>query len=200
MSHFFAEIFPDTRDLLLSLTDEFFVNPTGLLATVKCFPWHVDDKALLLGDAAHAVVPFFGQGMNCSFEDCSIFNRCMDKSGPDWEHVFSSFDKERKEDADAIADMAVENYIEMRDHTADERFLLEKEVEFTLEERFPERFIPRYSMVSYHSIPYATAMKRGEIQKTILRELCSSIQTTDELDWEKAERVISEKLTPLSQQ
>ncbi|MFQ5637529.1 MAG: FAD-dependent oxidoreductase [bacterium] len=197
---FFTSRFPDAVPLMPTLTEDFFANPTGSLATIKCSPWSVEDKALLLGDAAHAIVPFFGQGMNCCFEDCTYLNECIEKHGTDWRKVFAEIEKLRKVNSDTIADMALENFIEMRDSVADEAFLLRKQVEFALEEKFPDRFIPRYSMVSFHRIPYSVAYARGEIQERILRELCQSITSVEELDWQKAEALISEQLTRISEE
>ncbi|NIR49958.1 FAD-dependent monooxygenase [candidate division KSB1 bacterium] len=191
---FFKAQFPDAVPLMPTLQEDFFANPTGSLVTIKCAPWFVEDKALLLGDAAHAIVPFFGQGMNCAFEDCTYLNHCIEKYGTDWQKIFPEYQSLRKANTDAIADMALENFIEMRDRVADAQFLLRKDVEFALEEKYPNRFIPRYSMVSFHRIPYATAYERGEIQEEILDELCQSIQSVDELDWQKADSLVQQRL------
>jgi kynurenine 3-monooxygenase len=196
---FFKMQFPDAVPLMPTLVKDFFTNPTGSLVTIKCAPWSVGDKALLLGDAAHAIVPFFGQGMNCAFEDCTYLNACIEKYGTNWQKVFQEYEKLRKANTDAIADMALENFIEMRDQVADAAFLLRKQVEFALEEKYPARFIPRYSMVSFHRIPYSVAYTRGEIQERILRELCRSIESVEELDWGKAEALVSEQLTRISE-
>ncbi len=194
---FFQSRFPDAVPLMPQLTDNFFSNPTGAMVTVKCSPWHVEGKALLLGDAAHAIVPFFGQGINCGFEDCTCLLELLDRHGADWARLFREFEQARKVNTDAIADMAVENFVEMRDRVADPKFLFRKRVELALEERFPHLFVPKYAMVTFHRIPYATAMKRGTVQERILAELCASIERIDELDWGKAERMIGADLTPL---
>lgn len=186
VSNFFKEIMPDALPLMPNLIEDFFAHPTGNLLTVKCFPWNIGGKALLLGDAAHAIVPFFGQGMNCCFEDCYHFDTLLEKYGADWEKVFTQFSILRKENADAIADLAVENFVEMRDLVAHKEFILKKKAEVLLEERFPESFIPKYSMVSFHRIPYAVAMKRGQIQDRILMEMCSHIQNVNELNLDEA--------------
>ncbi|HEY4798368.1 MAG TPA: NAD(P)/FAD-dependent oxidoreductase, partial [Bacteroidia bacterium] len=172
---FFQEVMPDAVLLMPSLLDDFFQNPTGNLLTIKSFPWNIGSKALLMGDAAHAIVPFFGQGMNCCFEDCFHFDDLVNQYGPDWKKVFDEFSIQRKENADAIADMAVENFVEMRDLVSHKAFVLKKKAEALLEEKFPESFISKYAMVSFHRIPYATAMKRGQIQDRILMSMCSSI-------------------------
>ena len=189
--------FPDAIPLMPDLAANFFANPTGAMVTIKCSPWHVGGKALLLGDAAHAIVPFFGQGINCGFEDCTVLLELLDRYGADWERVFSEFETARKENTDAIADMAVENFVEMRDRVADPRFLLRKKVELALETKFPNRFVPKYAMVTFHRVPYAVALRRGEIQDKMLAELCDPIERVDQLDWSRAEQLIRNELTPL---
>lgn len=186
VSQFFKEVMPDALPHMPTLLDDFFAHPTGNLLTVKCYPWNIDGKALLMGDAAHAIVPFFGQGMNCGFEDCYYFDTLVKKHGPDWNKVFTEFSDLRKENADAIADLAVENFVEMRDLVAHKDFILKKKADVLLEERFPDRFISKYAMVSFHRIPYAIAMKRGQIQDRILMEMCSKINTIDELNLDEA--------------
>ena len=186
VTNFFKEIMPDALPLMPNLLEDFFAHPTGNLLTIKCFPWNISGKALLMGDAAHAMVPFFGQGMNCCFEDCFHFDMLLEKYGADWEKLFTEFSNSRKENADAISDMAVENFVEMRDLVAHKDFILKKKAEVLLEERFPGSFIPKYSMVSFHRIPYALAMKRGKIQDSILMEMCSHIQHIQELNLDEA--------------
>lgn len=193
----FREHFPDTVPLMPDVAENFFANPTGAMVTIKCSPWQAGGKALLLGDAAHAIVPFFGQGINCGFEDCTIFLELLDRYGAEWGRVFPEFETARKENTDAIADMAVENFVEMRDRVADPRFLLRKKVELALEAKFPNLFVPKYAMVTFHRIPYAVALKRGQIQDKMLGGLCDSIGRVDELDWGRAEQLIRSELTPL---
>ncbi len=197
VTEFFQLRFPDTLSLMPDLTENFFANPTGAMVTIKCAPWHVEGKSLLLGDAAHAIVPFFGQGINCGFEDCSYLLELLDRHGADWEGVFGKFEESRKVNTDAIADLAVENFVEMRDRVADPRFLFRKKVELALEARYPKLFVPKYSMVTFHRIPYATALRRGQIQDRMLTELCDGIEHLDDLDWSKAENLIRRELTPL---
>lgn len=197
VKEFFREHFPDTVPLMPDLAENFFANPTGAMVTIKCSPWQAGGKALLLGDAAHAIVPFFGQGINCGFEDCTIFLELLDRYGAEWGRVFPEFETARKENTDAIADMAVENFVEMRDRVADPRFLLRKKVELALEAKFPNLFVPKYAMVTFHRIPYAVALKRGQIQDKMLGGLCDSIGRVDELDWGRAEQLIRSELTPL---
>jgi kynurenine 3-monooxygenase len=179
------------------LADNFFANPTGAMVTVKCSPWHERGKALLLGDAAHAIVPFFGQGINCGFEDCTVLLDLLDHCGADWERVFPEFEESRKKNTDAIADLAVENFVEMRDRVADPRFLFRKKVELAMEAKYPGRFVPKYSMVTFHRIPYATAMQRGDIQDRMLTQLCDGIARIEDLNWKLADKLICTELPPL---
>jgi len=190
---FFQTNFSDAVSLLPDLEKDFFNNPTGHLATVKCSPWHYQDKALLLGDAAHAVVPFHGQGMNCGFEDALELANTIDQfNNPilDWKTVFSMVDKNRKPNGDAIADMAIENYITMRDSVRDEKFILKNQLAFELEKRFPKRFCPRYSMVMFHRLPYSEAKERGVIQEDILSQLTDGLSDIGEIDFELAEKLV----------
>jgi kynurenine 3-monooxygenase len=193
----FKSCFPDAFPLMPDLADNFFANPTGAMVTIKCSPWHVEGRALLLGDAAHAIVPFFGQGINCGFEDCTSLLERLDRYGADWGRVFSEFEDARKINTDAIADMAVENFVEMRDRVADPRFLFRKKVELALEAKYPQRFVPKYAMVTFHRIPYATALKRGQVQERMLTQLCDSITRVEDLDWDKADKLIAAELGPL---
>jgi kynurenine 3-monooxygenase len=197
VAEFFQARFPDAVPLMPDLADNFFANPTGSMVTVKCSPWHVEGCALLLGDAAHAIVPFFGQGINCGFEDCTILMELMDRHGADWERVFREFERSRKVNTDAIADLAIENFVEMRDRVADPHFLFRKKVELALETKYPQLFLPKYAMVTFHRIPYATALRRGRIQEAMLAELCDGIERIEGLDWEKADRLVHSELTPL---
>jgi kynurenine 3-monooxygenase len=197
VSGFFESRFPDAFSLMPDLADTFFTNPTGAMVTVKCSPWHVGGRALLLGDAAHAIVPFFGQGINCGFEDCSSLLELLDQHGADWDRVFTEFEKSRKVNTDAIADLAVENFVEMRDRVADPRFLFRKKVELALEAKYPQLFVPKYAMVTFHRVPYATALKRGQVQDRMLAELCDPIDRVEDLDWNKADQLIRSQLTPL---
>ena len=197
VSEFFRLRFPDAIPLMPDLADNFSANPIGAMVTIKCSPWHVDGRALLLGDAAHAIVPFFGQGINCGFEDGSCLLELLDRHGADWQLIFQEFEKVRKINTDAIADMAVENFVEMRDRVADPRFLFRKKVELALEAKYPQLFVPKYAMVTFHRIPYATAFDRGQSQDRMLSELCDSIERVEDLDWNKADKLIRSGLTPL---
>lgn len=191
---FFNSQFHDAADLMPDLIKDFFGNPTGSLITVKCYPWVVEDKSALLGDSAHAIVPFFGQGMNAAFEDCTYMNECIDTHGDNWAEVFKEYQKIRKPNSDAIAYLARENFIEMRDLVASPRFQLKKKIEAELFKRHPDRFIPKYSMVTFHRLPYEIALKRGKIQEIILNELTEGINIIDKIDWEKAGEMVEEML------
>ena len=190
----FERRFDDAIPLMPRLGEDFFGNPTGHLETIRCEPWSFEDHALVLGDAAHAIVPFHGQGMNAAFEDCSAFDQCLRDPDRPWNEVFAEFEKRRRPNTDAIADMALENYIEMRSTVREPKFQLKKDLSFRLEERHPGRFIPRYSMVMFHTIPYAEAKRRGAIQEEILDELTSRAASLDEVDLARADRLIAERL------
>lgn len=203
---FFLQHFPDVVELIPELTREFFSNPTGSMVTVKGLPWHAGGNAVLLGDAAHAIVPFFGQGMNCAFEDCSHLNqliqRQISKRGSDevdWNKVFAEFERNRKKDTDAIADLAVENFVEMRDHVAEPKFQLKKKVERILEERYPDKFVPKYTMVTFRRVPYSVAYARGVAQERILNELCENITEPEHVDLRKADLFIRTQLNYLEE-
>jgi kynurenine 3-monooxygenase len=192
----FEQQFPDALSLLPTLTQDFAANPTGFLGTIRTDRWYTE-HALVLGDAAHAVVPFHGQGMNCAFEDCSALARCIDQLGSDWSAVFPEFEALRRANANAIADMALENYVVMRDSVLDPRFLIRKRLEFELERRQPERFIPRYSMVMFHHLPYAEAKARGAVQAELMTEIIGAHQTFDQIDVDRAETLVLQRLSPL---
>lgn len=193
---FFQNQFPDAVPLVANLTSDFLKNPIGSLGTIRCCSWHLGGKALLIGDAAHAIVPFHGQGMNCGFEDCSAFNQYLE-TFQDWGSLFAELTAVRKPNADAIADMALENYIEMRDSVRDPKFHLQKKIEWLLEERHPQRFIPRYSMVMFHRIPYAAVQRRGEIQSAILTRLSAPIDQVENVDIDLADKLVTGQLEPI---
>jgi kynurenine 3-monooxygenase len=169
---FFEKTFTDAVPLMPTLEDDFFTNPTSSLVTVKCYPWIREDRFALIGDAAHAIVPFFGQGMNCGFEDCSVLNSLMEKHGEDWSTILSEYQQLRKPDGDAIAELALNNFIEMRDKIADPKFLLQKKIEAKLHEKYPGKWIPAYSQVTFSpQIRYSEALERGNKQEAIMKEV-----------------------------
>jgi kynurenine 3-monooxygenase len=198
---FFAEHFPDAKPLVEDLTETFFANPTGHMTTVKCSPWYSGRNLLLVGDAAHAIVPFFGQGMNCGFEDCTVLDQLLERKydgNTSWHdlNLFAEFMALRKTNCDAIADMAVENFVEMRDKVGNARFLMEKAVEKILQNAFPGKYFSRYSLVTFSRVPYRVAFDAGLIVDEILAELCKDITHETQVDLECAERLIITKLTP----
>jgi kynurenine 3-monooxygenase len=182
LMRFFEANFADSIPLMPALVEDFFANPIGNLGTVKCYPWNVGGKSLLIGDAAHAVVPFYGQGMNASFEDCRVLNELIGEHGTNWSDVFDDFVGVRKPNADAIAEMAEENFYEMRDSVADPVFQRKRELETKLEHEFPEYF-SKYSMVTFRDdLPYSVARQKGNAQDRFLMELCTDIESVSELD------------------
>ncbi len=168
---FFDRVYPDAVPLMPTLVEDYRENPVGPLVTVRCDPWRHEDKVVILGDAAHAIVPFFGQGMNAAFEDCVAFDRCIERHGSDWGAVLEAFSAERIPNADAIADMALTNFIEMRDKTASKVFLLQKKGEKILHRIAPWWYTPLYNLVSFSTVPYAAALARSKRQRRILRRI-----------------------------
>jgi kynurenine 3-monooxygenase len=194
---FLTQNFRDVVALMPNRLDEFAANPTGLLGTVHATPWSADGSAVLIGDAAHAIVPFHGQGMNCCLEDCVEFDACVARHTT-WDACFRDFYAVRKPNTDAIAAMALENYLEMRSHVADARFRLQHALSLELERRFPDRFIPRYAMVMFHhEIPYALAQRRGAVQARLLDSLTEGRQTLADVDFDRARREIEVHLPPI---
>ncbi|MGC3982531.1 MAG: NAD(P)/FAD-dependent oxidoreductase [Steroidobacteraceae bacterium] len=195
IERFFQQYFADALALMPNLAREFLEHPTGKMNTVRSSRW-ANANAALIGDAAHAIVPFHGQGMNCAFEDCLELDMLLQQ------HPFSiageKFERSRKPNANAIADMALENYIEMRDTVRHPKFLLQKQLAFELERRFPQRFVPRYSMVMFHhEIPYAQAYERGRIQVQILDSLSRDHTELGQIDWQAAATLVETQLAPL---
>jgi len=172
MVDFFHKIFPDAVPLMPTLEKDYFSNPTSSLSIVRCFPWSHQDKLLLIGDAAHAIVPFYGQGMNCGFEDCVVLDDLMDMYGEDWLTVFREFERRRKPDGDAIADLALANFIEMRDRVGQPAFLLQKKIEARFSERHPAQWVPLYTMVTFSpDIRYSEALREGQRQEAIMQKV-----------------------------
>jgi len=171
VADFFRQTFPDAVSHMPELPKDFNTHPTASLVTIKCYPW-VRNKTFLIGDAAHGIVPFFGQGMNAGFEDCRILNKLLQQHDDEWDPVLEAFQQSRKKDCDAIAELAFDNFIEMRDRVADPEFLLRKKIEAKLHELFPDKWIPLYSMVTFHdNIPYSQAYHTGKKQERIMDEV-----------------------------
>ncbi|MDX2174262.1 MAG: NAD(P)/FAD-dependent oxidoreductase [Bacteroidota bacterium] len=185
---FFNEEFADAVPLMPTLVEDFLTNPLSSLVTVKCFPWVFDNKIGLIGDAAHAIVPFYGQGMNCGFEDCVVLNELIEKHSKNWDTIMQEYQTLRKPDGDAIADLAIANFVEMRDKTADPKFLLQKKIEAKFSSKYPDKWIPLYSMVTYSPhIRYSTALNEGRKQQAIMDKIMAlpnieSIWESDEVE------------------
>jgi kynurenine 3-monooxygenase len=201
---FLLQHFPDAWELMPHAAAEFAAHPVGFLGTVSASPWHAHGLATVIGDAAHAMVPFHGQGMNCCFEDCLEFDACVARQAPgprpfSWQAAFEQFDAARKPNTDAISAMALENYLEMRESVAEPKYQLQRALSLELERRFPRRFIPRYSMVMFHhEIPYLTAQQRGAVQAEILTGLTEgTVDALTQVDFERAEREVKTRLPAL---
>lgn len=179
---FFERNFPDAIPLMPTLLEDFHHNPTSALVTVRCTPWEVAGRTLLLGDAAHAIVPFFGQGMNAGFEDCTILDEMADHYGEDWGRILPEFSSSRAADANAIADLALNNFVEMRDLVADPNFLLRKQITAHLHEKYPDQFIPMYTMVSFSHVPYSRALAEGKAQEVLFDRILAIDDIAD--SWE----------------
>ncbi|WP_299984222.1 NAD(P)/FAD-dependent oxidoreductase [uncultured Pontibacter sp.] len=192
--NFFLQTFPDAIPLMPDLAEDYFSNPIGSLVTVKCFPWSFEDKALLIGDACHAVVPFYGQGMNAGFEDITVLDQMLENFDGDWESLFKKFERKRKPDADAIADLAVMNFIEMRDKVADPRFLLRKKIEGKINQQYPDKWIPLYSMVTFTDLPYSYALETGREQDKIMKKVMKHIKAVEDYDKPEVQKLLEKQL------
>jgi kynurenine 3-monooxygenase len=182
---FFEKNFPDSIEVIPKLTEDFFKNPTSTLVTMKCYPWTYEDKVALIGDACHAIVPFYGQGMNAGFEDITVLNELIEKYGDDWKTIFEQYQDSRKPQADAIAELSYRNFMEMSSKTADEKFLLAKRIEKRFSEKHPDKWLPLYSRVTFSHRPYTEALAIGDKQKAIMDEvmLLPEIET----NWDSVE-------------
>jgi len=195
VKYFFEMTFPDVVPFMPNYIEEFFSNPTSSLVTVKCFPWIREDQFALIGDAAHAIVPFFGQGMNCGFEDCRILDELIGQFNGDWMQILEQFQLARKPDADAIAELALNNFTEMRERTADPQFLLQKKIEARLHEHFPDKWIPAYSQVTFSpQLRYSEALQRGQRQENIMYDVMRIPGIAEKWDSPEVEQLILRKL------
>ena len=198
---FFAEHFRDVAPLVPRLAEAFLAAPLGKMVTVRADGWS-EGGALLLGDAAHAIVPFFGQGMNAGFEDCALLEArlgAMQEGGGriDWPRLFSDFARARKPDADAIATLALENHLEMREKVADPHFLFLRQLELAVAARLPDRYRTRYQLVTFSRLPYRVALEAGALQQRILGEAAQGKAGLDEVDLGALQRRIEDELFPL---
>ena len=188
VTEFFKKEFPDALELMPNLIEDFFENPTAPLGTVKCSPWHYKGNTMLMGDASHAIVPFYGQGMNASFEDVVEFDKHLDNHKGDWEATFIAYEISRKKDTDAIADLAIDNFFEMRDHVANPIFKEKRKLEMALEENFPKEYSSKYSLVTFNEdIGYHEAMTRGRAQDKAILNMIADNDISTALDVTKEE-------------
>jgi kynurenine 3-monooxygenase len=182
---YFAKTFPDFTDMVPNLFEQWNTNPTSSLGIVRTYPWHINDSSLLIGDAAHATVPFYGQGMNAGFEDCRILDELLDKHGDDLKSCFAEYSETRKPNGDGVQDLSMQNFIVMRDSTANPQFLLQKQIEKKFANLYPEKWIPLYSMVSFTNISYSDAWEIGMKQEKMMEEI---MQTPNiENEWKSNE-------------
>ncbi|NJB70732.1 kynurenine 3-monooxygenase [Saonia flava] len=168
---FFTTYFPNVMQDIENLTKDFFKNPTSAMVTMKCYPWTYWDKVALVGDSAHAIVPFYGQGMNAGFEDIYVLNRLIKKHKDKWDIIFKEYQEQRKPNADAIAELSYRNFIEMSSKTADPKFLLQKKIEKHFSKKYPEKWIPVYSRVTFSDSPYSEALAIGDEQEKIMKDI-----------------------------
>lgn len=191
---FFEKNFPDSIDVIPKLAEDFFNNPTSTLVTMKCYPWTYNDKVALIGDACHAIVPFYGQGMNAGFEDISVLYEMIEEYGDDWELIFSEYQKSRKPNADAIAELSYRNFMEMSSKTADDKFLLQKKIEKHFSDKHPDKWIPLYSRVTFSDRPYTEALAIGDLQNAIMEKVLKTDNIENIWDSELVENKILELL------
>jgi len=191
---FFKTYFPNVQKEIENLTSDFFKNPTSAMVTMKCYPWTYWNKVALVGDSAHAVVPFYGQGMNAGFEDIYMLNRIIGEHGDNWEAIFQEYQKERKPNADAIAELSYRNFIEMSSKTADPMFLLQKKIEKHFASKHPEKWIPAYSRVTFSDKPYAEALALGDAQEEIMQKVMQIPNIEEKWDSEAVTNKILELL------
>ncbi|MDR6301242.1 FAD-dependent oxidoreductase [Mesonia maritima] len=194
VEEYFEKNYPDALKLMPNLAEEFFENPTGPLGTVKCSPWHSYGKTLLMGDAAHAIVPFYGQGMNASFEDVVVFDEILNNHTGDWNETFKRYQKERKKDTDAIADLAIDNFYEMKEHTAAPIFQQKRKLETALEEEFPAEYSSKYRLVTFQEeIGYQEAMQRGRAQDKAMLKLIAEGKISDDISMKEKLKLVKKE-------
>ena len=191
---FFTAYFPNVMQDIENLTQDFFSNPTSAMVTTKCYPWTYWDKVALVGDSAHAIVPFYGQGMNAGFEDIYVLCELLEKSGDDWSDAFQAYQELRKPNADAIAELSYRNFMEMSSKTADPKFLLQKKIERRFSEKYPEKWIPSYSRVTFSESSYAEALAIGDAQEEVMKQIMQMPQIEEKWDSQEVELRILELL------
>ncbi|MDF4204482.1 NAD(P)/FAD-dependent oxidoreductase [Maribacter sp. SA7] len=188
--HFFNTYFPNVKDEIENLTEDFFKNPTSAMVTMKCYPWTYWDKVALVGDSAHAVVPFYGQGMNAGFEDIYVLDQIIQELGDDWQRIFEIYQERRKPNADAIAELSYRNFVEMSSKTADANFLLQKKIEKHFAAKHPEKWVPAYSRVTFSNRPYAEALAEGDAQEEIMQEVMKTPGIAEKWNSEEVEELM----------
>jgi kynurenine 3-monooxygenase len=191
---FFSTYFADALALMPHFREEYTTNPAAAMVIVKCFPWTFQDKVMLIGDAAHAIVPFYGQGMNCCFEDCFVFDELLQSHDGNWSELMRKYENSRKPNADAIAELALRNFIEMRDKVSDPTFLLQKKIEARFTELHPGKWMPLYSMVTFSHTPYSEALKIGDRQEAIMQHVMQTSDIEDQWDSKEVEMYMLEQL------
>lgn len=191
---FFEQYFPDIKDEISNLKRDFFKNPTSAMVTIKCYPWSYFDKITLVGDSAHAIVPFYGQGMNAGFEDISVLNQKMNQHGDNWEIIFEEYQRERKPNTDAIAELSYRNFVEMSSKTADPSFLLRKKIEKKFAQKYPELWVPLYTRVTFSDKAYSDALDIGDYQRGIMDEVMKIPGIEETWDSEEVELKIKDLL------
>ncbi|MDF4223480.1 NAD(P)/FAD-dependent oxidoreductase [Maribacter sp. M208] len=184
---FFNTYFPNVKDDIENLTEDFFKNPTSAMVTMKCYPWSYWDKVALVGDSAHAVVPFYGQGMNAGFEDIFVLDEIIQELGDDWQRIFEVYQEKRKPNADAIAELSYRNFVEMSSKTADLNFLLQKKIEKHFAAKHPDKWVPAYSRVTFSNRPYVEALAEGDAQEKIMQEVMKIPGITEKWDSKEVE-------------
>ncbi|SIR38009.1 FAD-dependent oxidoreductase [Maribacter ulvicola] len=187
---FFNTYFPNVKDEIENLTEDFFKNPTSAMVTMKCYPWTYWDKVALVGDSAHAVVPFYGQGMNAGFEDIFVLDQIIQELGNDWQRIFETYQEKRKPNADAIAELSYRNFVEMSSKTADTNFLLQKKIEKHFAAKHPEKWVPAYSRVTFSDRSYAEALAEGDAQEEIMKEVMKTSNISEKWDSEEIEKLM----------
>lgn len=195
---FFNKYFPDIKSDISNLTRDFFKNPTSAMVTMKCYPWTYWDKVALVGDSAHAIVPFYGQGMNAGFEDIEVLDELIEKHGDDWELIFREYQESRKPNADAIAELSYRNFVEMSSKTANPDFILRKKIEKHFAEKYPEKWIPLYSRVTFSDKPYADALAIGDEQRAIMDEVMNLEGIENKWESEEVDNFILNRLLSYS--
>ena len=189
---FFERSFPDVMTSMSNLVEDFFTHPPGLMVTIKCAPWSFEDKALLIGDAAHAIYPSYGQGANAGFEDCVTLAACVDRYGDDWKSIFREYEQRRKPNTDAIADLCIEHFDELRALVGERRFLLRKQIERRINQLFPDKFQDLYSMITFTCLPYTEALRISRQQNLLTERLLNAEGIEEKLHDHQADRLIQE--------